>query len=376
MYMSPEAVRGARDLTPAADQYSLGVMLYECVTGRPPFFSDSLLGVLEAVAHGQFEPPRRYRPELSSVLEIAILRAMSRDPGDRFASVRELGRALCEAADQRTRLLWTPSFGLRDLPYHRSSSANLGSSQLRTGSPLSASVSRRPRRLPIWQVGLSGLALLMLALASVAYWRMPTAPYAEMPVGVAAAARAAASSAATASAAPSAAAAPSGTLPPSNAVPVNSPASTAAASTAPAATAPAAVALPVSSVAPPPLAAVEVPSTDDQARAGRALAVQTSSLREAPPAVATPAAARIPAPRAPDHVALASPAEAKTAAPKATGGARRPADERAATRYTPPRAPEAEVAEPPDHDEVVFPVRAPTPPRPPALGANQSPILD
>src|SRR4051812_2176476 len=49
MYMSPEAVRGAREQTPQSDQYSLGVVLYECVTGRAPFRADSLLAVLDAV---------------------------------------------------------------------------------------------------------------------------------------------------------------------------------------------------------------------------------------------------------------------------------------------------------------------------------------
>lgn len=208
MYMSPEAVRGARDLTPHSDQYSLGVVLYECITGRPPFFGESLLGVLEAVAHGKFETPRKYRPDISRVLEGAIMRAMSQDPADRFASVRDLGRALCETADHRTRLLWMPSFGVHGAPAmldatHRAvterhsspdlrssvdasrsfdsmdpfsdrelgrsvRTASLGPSPMRTGSPLTASVfgrspRNRQRRQVLWG-GLGALALLGLGL--------------------------------------------------------------------------------------------------------------------------------------------------------------------------------------------------------------------
>ena len=179
MYMSPEAVRGVRDLTPQSDQYSLGVILYECVTGRPPFHGDSLLSVLEAVAQGNFESPRRFRPELSTVLEVAILRAMSREPDERFPSVRELGRALCEAADQRTRLLWTPSFGVREPPLHRTTSS-FGTTPLRTGSALATSV-QRSRRPPAWPIALAAVALTLVALLAVAYRRLPWLPSAAAP---------------------------------------------------------------------------------------------------------------------------------------------------------------------------------------------------
>jgi serine/threonine-protein kinase len=165
MYMSPEAVRGARDLTPQSDQYSLGVVLYECITGRAPFAAESLLAVLDAVARGDVEPPRRYRPDLSQVMEEAILRAMSPEPRLRFPNVRELGRVLCQCADHRTRLLWMPTFGSRDGLEVRTT-AVLGSTPLRTAAPLHlpAAVTRRssPRR--------SWAALGAVGLAGLVYW--------------------------------------------------------------------------------------------------------------------------------------------------------------------------------------------------------------
>jgi len=160
MYMSPEAVRGARDLTPQSDQYSLGVVLYECVTGRAPFQGDSLLAVLEAVAHGKFDPPRAHRPDLSRTLEMAILRAMSPEPVERFENMRELGRALCHAADHRTRLLWTPSFGI-PLGFETRTTAVLDPPALLTGAPFAASVpapqarklGHRPRQFAAAAIG-------------------------------------------------------------------------------------------------------------------------------------------------------------------------------------------------------------------------------
>ncbi|MEO8185264.1 MAG: serine/threonine-protein kinase [Deltaproteobacteria bacterium] len=165
MYMSPEAVRGARDLTAQSDQYSLGVVLYECVTGRAPFQGDSVLAVLDAVAHGSFDPPRQYRPDLSRTLEGAILRAMSAEPQARFDSVRDVGRALCHSADHRTRLLWMPSFGMPD-PLESRTTAVLGTSPLRTVAPL---------HLPAPAPGrtgsqLSWVGLALLGLGTLGYF--------------------------------------------------------------------------------------------------------------------------------------------------------------------------------------------------------------
>jgi hypothetical protein len=286
---------------------------------------------------------------------VAILRAMSRDPDHRFPSVRELGRALCEAADQRTRLLWTPSFGLRDVPFHRST-ANLGSTPLRTGSPLSASVNRRPRRLPIWQLGLSALAVLMLALAIVVYWRMPTTPYAEVPPDVVAAARAAVS----AQAPP--------VMPPESA-------SSGVESARPAAESPST-----------PMAAAPVGNAGEAApgvegrRGEQRVDEQKVVMEEASTVHDAPAGASKGAKPQP----VKSQTMADRAASKALAPSRAAPPPRAATsaeearRQPPPEGDAPDVAEPfDDDDEVIFPVRAPSPSRPaPVLGANQSPILD
>jgi serine/threonine-protein kinase len=115
LYLPPEAVRGSRDLTAKSDQYSLGVVLYECVTGRPPFAGDSLMSLLNSISAGDFMRPSRLRPDVSMAMEHAVLRAMNPDPALRFDHVRDLGRELLLVAGMRTQMLWGRTFGRIDL---------------------------------------------------------------------------------------------------------------------------------------------------------------------------------------------------------------------------------------------------------------------
>jgi eukaryotic-like serine/threonine-protein kinase len=127
LYLPPEAIRASREFSPKSDQYSIGVVLYECVTGRAPFAGDSLLSLLNAISAGDFVRPNRLRPDISAAMERTILRAMSSDPALRFEHVRDLGRELLEVAGVRTQMLWGRTFGRIDL------SEPLG--ETRTNSP-------------------------------------------------------------------------------------------------------------------------------------------------------------------------------------------------------------------------------------------------
>ncbi len=82
-YMAPEQVRGARDVGPAADVFSLGCLLYECVAGRGPFVSDTLLAALAAVLLEDPEPLRKHAPAASPELERLTLTMLSKDPAQR-----------------------------------------------------------------------------------------------------------------------------------------------------------------------------------------------------------------------------------------------------------------------------------------------------
>jgi serine/threonine-protein kinase len=111
-YMAPEQASGATDIDARADQYALGVILYECVTGRRPFEAEMLLALVQEICRGTLRPPRELRPELPPGFEALVLRAMSRARDDRFPSVKALGQALLPFASRRTRAVWSEEFGV------------------------------------------------------------------------------------------------------------------------------------------------------------------------------------------------------------------------------------------------------------------------
>ena len=110
LYLPPESLQGSRELTARSDQYSLGVVLYECITGQAPFFREGLVPLLNAIVEGSCPAPRSLLPETPPALDAAIRRAMSVDPCQRFAHIRDLGRALLPLADLRSQHLWAPVF--------------------------------------------------------------------------------------------------------------------------------------------------------------------------------------------------------------------------------------------------------------------------
>jgi len=88
-YMSPEQVKGARgDAT--SDIYSMGAMLYEMVTGYPPFEGANPLVIMNSRLTGDPIAPRKRNPNLSPAAEEIILHAMARKPEDRYQSAAEL----------------------------------------------------------------------------------------------------------------------------------------------------------------------------------------------------------------------------------------------------------------------------------------------
>jgi YVTN family beta-propeller protein len=84
-YVAPEQVEGG-PVDGRADQYSLGCVLFECLTGRVPFRGDSELAVLWAQVHDPPPPISEYRPDLPAGLDDAIDRALAKAPGDRHPS--------------------------------------------------------------------------------------------------------------------------------------------------------------------------------------------------------------------------------------------------------------------------------------------------
>ncbi|MDR1421818.1 MAG: Stk1 family PASTA domain-containing Ser/Thr kinase [Coriobacteriales bacterium] len=92
-YVSPEQAQG-KPLTPATDLYSLGCVLYETTTGRVPFDAPDAVSVALKQVNEQPVPPSRINPEIDSELEAIILRAMAKDPAQRYTTADQMRTAL------------------------------------------------------------------------------------------------------------------------------------------------------------------------------------------------------------------------------------------------------------------------------------------
>jgi serine/threonine-protein kinase len=92
-YVSPEQAQG-KPLTSSTDIYSLGVVLYEAATGRVPFDGDEPVAVALKQVNEPPLPPRKINPDIDPAFEAIILKAMQKDPANRFATAEQMRSAL------------------------------------------------------------------------------------------------------------------------------------------------------------------------------------------------------------------------------------------------------------------------------------------
>jgi serine/threonine protein kinase len=92
-YLSPEQARG-ETLTASSDLYSLGVVMFEMLTGRPPFAGPTAVSI--AMQHASSTPPslHHFNPTIPPAVEQLVLRALEKEPADRFRSATEMQQAL------------------------------------------------------------------------------------------------------------------------------------------------------------------------------------------------------------------------------------------------------------------------------------------
>lgn len=101
-YLSPEQARG-EELEDSSDLYSLGVVMFEMLTGRPPFVGPTAVSI--AMQHASAEPPvlHQFNPNVPPAVEQIVMRALQKKPKDRFRSAAEMEQALRSCAKELVR---------------------------------------------------------------------------------------------------------------------------------------------------------------------------------------------------------------------------------------------------------------------------------
>ena len=114
-YISPEQAQ-SQPVDRRSDIYSLGIIMYEMVTGQVPYLADTPLAILFKHISDPLPPPSRVKPDVPPAIEHVILKALAKDPRDRFATVDEFLTAWKRALAEKTTLHWPPETITPTLP--------------------------------------------------------------------------------------------------------------------------------------------------------------------------------------------------------------------------------------------------------------------
>jgi eukaryotic-like serine/threonine-protein kinase len=204
LYMSPEQMRSARDVDTRTDVWSLGVILYEMITGRPPYTGDSIPALCASLLNDVPLSMRALRADVPPELEEIIRHCLAKDRVDRYGTVSELARALAQFGriesqlhvDRASRVLGvtevSPLLDSSDRRLGRSADASgqaraLSAQRLtparsthnswgRTDSPVTSDSNARPRSRGLLLVALGLSAAAALSVAVFLGIRAPSTP--------------------------------------------------------------------------------------------------------------------------------------------------------------------------------------------------------
>jgi serine/threonine protein kinase len=162
-YVSPEQARGVKLVTSAADQYALGVLMYEGVTGRRPFDGPSRPELVRNIIAGVFPRPELVNPAVPKTLANVIVRAMSLDTMSRFTSAWAMGAMLLPVASTHAQETWREVFARKTGGFAAANTAErlAGAHAVATAEAAATAERgrRRSRAVPV-AVGLVAAALV------------------------------------------------------------------------------------------------------------------------------------------------------------------------------------------------------------------------
>lgn len=113
-YMSPEQCNDAKNVDARTDVYSVGVLLYECLTARKPFMGESVMSLVRAICMSDYKPLAEARPNLPLELADLVQQAMHVERDQRVSTAAELAQQLIGYAGTKVRATYGPELGLGD----------------------------------------------------------------------------------------------------------------------------------------------------------------------------------------------------------------------------------------------------------------------
>ena len=152
-YMSPEQGRGEQ-LDGRSDIYSLGIILYEMVTGAVPYTAETPMAVVVKHIIDPLPLPHTKKPDIPEAVELVILKALAKDPADRYGRAGEMAQALTEAVGRAVARVSAPAAPIAP----------------QAGAPEAATIPPPARRPVPWVLGGIG-ALLLVCVAALALAR-------------------------------------------------------------------------------------------------------------------------------------------------------------------------------------------------------------
>jgi eukaryotic-like serine/threonine-protein kinase len=155
LYMSPEQLMDPGAVDARSDQWSIGVMLYLCLSGELPFSGRAITELMVKIASTPPEPLLSRVANIPNDVNALVMRALQRDASERFASVREIGSALLPHASLAVRATWEAEF------------APFKTVQTATVAPVAQPRRPQPRRPQPWMVFGAAAAAIGAVIAAV-----------------------------------------------------------------------------------------------------------------------------------------------------------------------------------------------------------------